>query len=177
MLAGATALGAHGVVDVQVDQRRAEGAGQLVEFSLTGTAVAHEASPPLAVPFAAAVTVAELLELLAAGWAPAAVVMAGAAVEAERGCATRIAQAGMLGRLSQYSDAIDQTRSLAVERLADAARGLGESVLGCKLEEHFSSALHGVGVEVVVTGTAVRQSKRLAMASSDPWHVVKLGRR
>jgi uncharacterized protein YbjQ (UPF0145 family) len=177
MLDSATALRAHGVIDVRVEQRRGEGAGQLVEFSLTGTAVAHKSSPPLAVPFAAAVTVAERLELLAVGWAPAAVVMGGAAVEAERGCATRIAQAGMLGRLSQYSDAIDQARSLAVERLEDASRGFGESVLGCKIEEHFSSALHGVGAEVVVTGTAVRQSKKLAMASSGPRHVVKLGRR
>jgi uncharacterized protein YbjQ (UPF0145 family) len=158
MEAEADALDAEGVVGVRLQLVGHEGAGDVVEFLATGTAVAAMATASFRTgagqPFTTELSGQDLWTLLRTGHAPVAVV-AGVCVYHVAHQAMRQAMAPHV-ELAPYSQALYDARELAVTRMQASATSLGAGgVVGVRIED--SARVWGPhAIEVTAVGTAVR---------------------
>ena len=158
MQAEADALEADGVVGARIQVVGHEGAGDVVEFLATGTAVCPTGDARYRTaagrPFTSELSGQDLWTLLKTGHAPVAVVV-GVCVYHVAHQAMRQAMAPHV-ELPPYSQALYDARELAMTRLqaAAAAQGAG-GVVGVRIED--SSRVWGPhALEVTAIGTAVR---------------------
>lgn len=172
----AALLGAHGVVDVKLQFRThtisGEGGGELLEYSATGTAVRMTQGEPPPRPFLCNLTASEFWTLRRAGYRPCGIAL-GACVwyHAASPALIRLRKSRM-GRgpvenqeFPEYSAAVQETRHLANDRLRqDAAKGMGEGVVGLYLDTKLSAAStdtqnvyshYNLIVRVLALGTAI----------------------
>ena len=161
----ATALGAHGVVGVEMTLRQMEGTLHTIELTLFGTAVIRAGAPPLATPFTCHLSGQEVVKLLEAGYAPAALVMGVCAMEMDPGCGTE-ARGMSWGNveLPQFSDGVQACRDQAVRHLEEEATAVGDGVVGVQVDFAVRELpQEGKLADMRLVGTAVKRFER-----SDP---------
>ncbi len=175
LLEEAAALGAHGVVGVRHTQRRiavSASAVPTLEVKLVGTAVHRPGAKPLAHPFSSHLSGQDFVKLLVAGFVPAGLVIGVGAVRSFGGCVATTGGNYAGGEFRQHSDAVGQSRHLAIAHLERSASDLGDQVVGVAVR---ATVGHGgedslLG-EMLAVGTAVRRYRAHRVA--DPPMVVR----
>ena len=183
----AALLGAHGVLGVTLEFRTrqvpAEQGGELLEYSATGTAVRFSQGEPPPRPFLCNLTASEFWTLRRAGYRPCGIALGACVWYHVASPALIRLQKSRLGRgplenqeFAEYSDAVQQTRHLANDRMRqDASQGLAEGVVGLYLSSNFTQP-PGYGesgtigrrnliVRVLALGTAI-------VAHRDRWPIL-----
>jgi uncharacterized protein YbjQ (UPF0145 family) len=168
-------LGAHGVVGVTVRFRHlssyeGQASGRLVEFTVVGTAVRCPGAAPLEEPFTSHLSGQGLAKLVAAGLVPASLALGCGAIQVLAGCQMTLASRSFANvELTQYSEAIDQCRWVAVRRLEAMSGHTGEGVIGVDVN------LAGGGdlTEMMLLGTSVRRFSTSPLPSP-PLPIMKL---
>ncbi|MHB8466325.1 MAG: heavy metal-binding domain-containing protein [Acidimicrobiales bacterium] len=152
MEAEATALGAVGVVEVRLETISHEGAGDVLEFLATGTAV--RGAPTDAPIFTTQLSGQELATLARVGYAPTTFAFGV--------CVYHVAHQTMRQALSpnvelpQYSQAFFDGRELAIARMQTQASEAGSSgVVGVEVVPS-AHVWHHHAIEFLATGSAVR---------------------
>jgi uncharacterized protein YbjQ (UPF0145 family) len=156
------ALGAHGVVGVEMTLRHLEGTLHTIEMTLIGTAVACPSATPLQEPFTCHLSGQDVAKLLEAGFAPSALVMSVCALEMDPGCGTE-ARGMAFGNVEmpQFSDGVQACRDQAVRRLETEAASFGDAVVGVQVDFAVRE-LPGEAklADMRLVGTAVRLFER-----------------
>lgn len=159
----AHALGADGIVGVRLDVNHKEWGSHVAEFVAMGTAVVHRNDPhrfknKRGRPFTSDLTGQDFYILLRSGYRPLGMVMGN--------CVYHVAQQGLLSymktfsqnvELVQYTQALYDSRELAMERMQHEAEELGaKGIVGANIHERT----HAWGAHVVeffAIGTAVEE--------------------
>lgn len=159
----AHALGADGIVGVRLDVNHKEWGSHVAEFVAMGTAVVHRNDPhrfknKRGRPFTSDLTGQDFYILLRSGYRPLGMVMGN--------CVYHVAQQGLLSymktfsqnvELVQYTQALYDSRELAMERMQHEAEELGaKGIVGANIHERT----HAWGphvVEFFAIGTAVEE--------------------
>ena len=131
-------LGAHGVVGVRYETHRVPLASSapVIEVRMVGTAIRREGSPPLSEPFTSHLSGQQFAKLIDTGWVPGALVVGVGAIRSYGGCvvgdgtSSGVTYQYASGEFRQRSDAIQNCRRFAVDRLETHATGYGEQVVG-----------------------------------------------
>jgi uncharacterized protein YbjQ (UPF0145 family) len=164
MEAEAYALGADGIVGVQIQVRRLEWGEGIAEFIAIGTAVIGEAPPPTGTwrdnrgrPFTSDLSGQEFWTLLESGYAPLGLVMGTCVYHvAHQRLGQMFRNMGQNVEIPQFTQALYDARELAMGRMqAEASARQAEGVVGFRLSEHN----HVWGyhtTEFFAIGTAVR---------------------
>ncbi len=159
----AHALGADGIVGVRLDVSHKEWGSHVAEFVAMGTAVVHRNDPhrfknKRGRPFTSDLTGQDFYILLRSGYRPLGMVMGN--------CVYHVAQQGFLSymrtfsqnvELTQYTQALYDSRELAMERMQREAEELGaKGIVGANIHEKT----HAWGPQVIeffAIGTAVEE--------------------
>ncbi|MCL4449070.1 MAG: heavy metal-binding domain-containing protein [Actinobacteria bacterium] len=163
----AKGLGAHGVVGVELTLRPFADTNSVLEFTAFGTAIYSLGAPAVSTPFTSNLSGQSFEKLLLTGYMPVALVMGVAAIEADAGCATDYRLGSWVNNeVSQYTDAVQLCREMAVERLESEAAQFGDGVVGTWVDFN----LHEIGersklIEMTVLGTAVKRFSDTRLAS------------
>ena len=164
MEAEAYALGADGIVGVQIQVRGMEWGEGIAEFIAIGTAVVGEKPPPTGTwrdnrgrPFTSDLSGQEFWTLLEAGYAPLSLVMGTCVYHvAHQRMGQMWKNMGQNVEIPQFTQALYDARELAMGRMqAEAKARQAEGVVGFRLNEHN----HVWGyhtTEFFAIGTAVR---------------------
>jgi uncharacterized protein YbjQ (UPF0145 family) len=164
MEAEAYALGADGVVGVQIQVRGMEWGEGIAEFIAIGTAVVGEAPPPTGSwrdnrgrPFTSDLSGQEFWTLLESGYAPLGLVMGTCVYHvAHQRLGQMFRNMGQNVEVPQFTQALYDARELAMGRMqAEARARQAEGVVAFRLAEHN----HVWGyhtTEFFAIGTAVR---------------------
>ncbi len=155
----AKGLGAHGVVGVELSFHPMADTRAVVEFTAFGTAVTRPGGPALPFPFTSNLSGQDFWKLIMRGFIPSGLVMGVAAVQAYAGCGTDYRMGSWTNvEVTQYTDAVQTCRELAIQRLEAEAARMGDGVIGTTVG--FSSHEFGERmrmVEMTALGTAVRR--------------------
>jgi uncharacterized protein YbjQ (UPF0145 family) len=159
----AHALGADGIVGVRLDVNHKEWGSHVAEFVAMGTAVVHRNDPhrfknKRGRPFTSDLTGQDFYILLRSGYRPLGMVMGN--------CVYHVAQQGFMSymrtfsqnvELTQYTQALYDSRELAMERMQREAEELGaKGIVGANIHEKT----HAWGPQVIeffAIGTAVEE--------------------
>lgn len=159
----AHALGADGIVGVRLDVNHKEWGSHVAEFVAMGTAVVHRNDPhrfknKRGRPFTSDLSGQDFYILLRSGYRPLGMVMGN--------CVYHVAQQGFLSymktfaqnvELTQYTQALYDSRELAMERMQREAEELGaRGIVGANIHERT----HAWGPQVIeffAIGTAVEE--------------------
>jgi uncharacterized protein YbjQ (UPF0145 family) len=164
MEAEAHALGADGIVGVQLQVRRMEWGEDVAEFIAIGTAVVSENAPPTGTwrdnrgrPFTSDLSGQDFWTLLQAGYAPLGLVMGTCVYHvAHQRMGQMWRNAGRNVEIPQFTQALYDARELAMGRMQAEATARGaEGVVAFRIAEHN----HVWGyhtTEFFAIGTAVR---------------------
>ncbi len=148
---------AHGVVGVHLTLRPVGGMWHVLEFTMIGTAVRREGSAPLDAPFSSNLSVQDFAKLLVTGYVPADFVIGVGVVQASGGCGLEYQLRSWNDQdITQFSDAIQESRRQATRHLEHEGSRKGEGVIG--VEMRFSSFELGERVRYIQTiavGTSV----------------------
>lgn len=155
----ARAVGADGVIDLRMDQRRiATGGASVWSFLATGTAVRSMGGTRAATPFTSALSAAQVASALRCGWVPvsylACPVMAVRWVEPASRQAQRLSSDN--GEVVAYSETVNVCRRQAGADFAAAARAVGaDGAVMAEMTLQLGPARDLAEVSVVITGTAL----------------------
>jgi len=153
----AAALGAHGVVGVELFYENLVGSMGTATFFARGTAVVHRGSEALAVPFVTNASGQHFERLVAQGYIPAGLAVGVGAVYVQPNCQAR-GDMTVVGPVRQLPRAIAIARGRARAELAARAHRLGEGVVHTDWRD---SRLPRYGESfdqlTVAVGTAVRR--------------------
>ncbi len=164
MEAEAFALGADGVVGVQIQIRHMEWGEGIAEFIAIGTAVVGDNPPPTGIwrdnrgrPFTSDLSGQDFWTLLESGYAPLSLVMGTCVYHvAHQGMGQMFRNMGQNVEVPQFTQALYDARELAMGRMqAEASARAAEGVVAFRLAEHN----HAWGyhtTEFFAIGTAVR---------------------
>ena len=159
----AAALGADGIVGVRLEVNHKEWGNHVAEFVAIGTAVVHRDDPhrfrnKARKPFTSDLSGQDFYVLLRAGYRPLGMVMGN--------CVYHVAQQGITSffrnmtknvELEQYTQALYDSRELAMERMQQEAERLGAAgIVGANIHERT----HAWGANVIeffAIGTAVEE--------------------
>jgi len=164
MVEEAQEAGAHGIIDV-VDTSRYLSEQSVIEFHVTGTAVAVEDSPAPPAPWSTYLAGQRLAKLFEAGFVPVSVAAAMSSVLMWPNCQTEYLLRGTGGWGYSYGGEIEQVinADTAVRRLARAAvrSQLGSDTLhGARFAvTRHTGNMGGHVVECTLRGTRVRRFK------------------
>ncbi|MBX5467962.1 MAG: heavy metal-binding domain-containing protein [Firmicutes bacterium] len=168
MQAEAMALGADGVVGVQVTVRHGEWGEQVAEFWAGGTAVRARAPGPWRMadetPFTAGFLGQAFWMLVRAGWRPLRVVMGNCVMHRHLpGLLQTLRQVGHQVEVEELTQEVIQGREVAIGRMQAAAAALGASgVVEVRVaEDHHRWGAHLV--EWFAMGTAVQRLQESAL--------------
>ena len=173
MQAEAHALGADGVVGVELTLRHFPVAPNAIEFNAIGTAVRADGGVRAPTPFLSDLTGQDFVKLLMSGWVPTGIAMGISVVVRHDDWNTRV-QAGNWSNqeVSGYTDLIQASRHTARQALAqDVARLGGEGVvirdmtLQVREQECRSTGQDNVRdhiAEVTILGTSITRFARTA---------------
>ena len=161
MRAEATAMGADGIVGVELTIKRLEWDEHLLEFIAIGTGVVHaEGHKGFRAhdggPFTSDLSGQDFWSLLHAGYRPVEMVMGSCVYHvAHRGMMAGLAGAGRNVELENYTSAMYEAREIAVERMqVEAAAAKAEGVVGVDIHEG-SHVWKPHVIEFFAIGTAV----------------------
>jgi uncharacterized protein YbjQ (UPF0145 family) len=142
MRAEATAMGADGIVGVELTIKRLKWDEHLLEFIAIGTGVVHgEGHKGFRAhdggPFTSDLSGQDFWSLLHAGYRPVEMVMGSCVYHvAHRGMMAGLANAGRNVELKNFTSAMDEAREIAVERMqAEAAAAQAEGVVGVDIHK------------------------------------------
>lgn len=161
MMQEASALGADGVIGVQVTDEHIEGNKR--EFMMLGTAVRSRGTTRPAKPFTTDLTGQDVAKLLLAGWVPAGIVY-GISVAVRHDDWQTLAQTGMFAgntEVGGYTQLVSHVRADARREFARSAAALGgDSALLTSMHQHVReievAENHRDHVaECVITGNAI----------------------
>ncbi|HEY8743239.1 MAG TPA: heavy metal-binding domain-containing protein [Chloroflexota bacterium] len=159
----AAALGADGIVGVRLEVNHKEWGNHVAEFVAIGTAVVHRNDPrrfhnKAGKPFTSDLSGQDFYVLLRSGYRPLGMVMGN--------CVYHVAQQGITAffrnmtrnvELEQYTQALYDSRELAMERMQQEAEKLGAAgIVGANIHERT----HAWGANVIeffAIGTAVEE--------------------
>lgn len=153
-------LGADGVVGVRLTVNRYEWGEHLAEFMAIGTAIKHRSGEhyrtPDNRPFTSDLNGQDFWTLLRAGYRPVSMVMGTCVYHvARQGIMQSISQIGRNVEMSNYTQALYDSRELALSRMqAEAESVKAEGIVGAQVKE----SSHGWGshvVEYFALGTAI----------------------
>ncbi|HEX3567433.1 MAG TPA: heavy metal-binding domain-containing protein [Acidimicrobiales bacterium] len=155
-------LGAHGVVGVHVDISNIPKRGDEVRVSASGTAVRAGKDPVIRPmnsprhPFTASVTGQEFSLLARAGYRPRQIVIGVCVFHIGRRSALRtVTSIAGNGELDVITNALYQSRELAMTRMQDEAEPLGaDGVIGVRIDQK-THAWGSRVIEFLAVGTAV----------------------
>lgn len=157
----AAALGADGVVGVQLDFRQLEWGEQMIEFVAIGTAVvAREPGKTWKTvhqkPFTSDLSGQDFWTLLRAGYRPVGLVMGNCVYHvAHQGMGQWFKQAGKNVEMTNFSQALYDARELAMERMQSEAHDLqAEGIVGVDIYQG-SYGWESHVIEFFAAGTAV----------------------
>jgi uncharacterized protein YbjQ (UPF0145 family) len=161
MRAEAKAMGADGIVGVQLTIKRLEWDEHLLEFIAIGTGVVHGAGHKGFLahdggPFTSDLSGQDFWSLLHSGYRPVEMVMGSCVYHvAHRGMFASIGSVGRNVELENFTSALYEAREIAVERMqAEASAAKAEGVVGVEIHEGSHSWQPHV-IEFFAIGTAV----------------------
>ncbi len=176
LVAEARDLQAHGVVGARLrfhrlNSQEFQSSGQVVEFTVIGTAVRCPGAAVLDTPFTSHLSGQGLAKLMSTGVVPAALVLAAGVVQVMPGCEANWSKTSLSNvELRQYSEALEQCRAIGVKRLDALSNDFGDGVIGVDTE----LALRDSSVaEMMLIGTAVRRFSDVPLPAA-PMAVMKL---
>ncbi len=164
MEAEAHALGADGIVGVELAVRLRAWGESIAEFIAIGTAVRAEQAPPTGSwhtnrnrPFTSALRANDFWTLLKAGYAPVGLTMGTCVYHvAHQRLGQMFRNTGNNVEIPQFTQAVYDAREIAMARMYAEAQQLGaEGVVGFSLDE-YSHAWGHHAIEFFALGTAVR---------------------
>lgn len=141
-------LGAHGVMDVCLQQRNLP--GEVLEFSATGTAIRLTQGKPPPRPFLTTLSAAEFWTLRRAGYRPCGIALGVCVFYHHSSIAFRglwlSRRRGQLGRrqmngieYAEYTEAIQSVRRMAIDRLeSQAGQGLADGIIALRLDHSIA---------------------------------------
>ncbi len=157
----ATALGADGVVGVRLDVNHKDWGEHVAEFVAIGTAVAHRNDPSRfknkhGKPFTSDLSGQDFYILLRSGYRPLGMVMGNCVYHvAKQGFSAFMKGMNQNQELMQYTQALYDSRELAMERMQAEAEALGaKGIVGADIHEHSHTWGSHV-IEFFAVGTAV----------------------
>jgi uncharacterized protein YbjQ (UPF0145 family) len=154
------ALGADGIVGVRLEVTRHEWGESLAEFVAIGTAIRARSGQSYrnvrGLPFTSDLSGQDFWTLLRTGYRPVGMVMGNCVYHvARQGVGQWFKQVGQNVEMTNYTQALYDSRELAMERMQAEAISLGaQGVVGAQIHEHS----HGWGshvIEFFAVGTAV----------------------
>jgi len=188
LLSEATALGAHGVIDV-VDRSIHHAENATFEIALSGTAVGIEGVALPGTPFATFLAGQKLNKLVEAGFAPVDISLGITAVGVIASCITEYQTRGggmpfgagvgnwgssQSGEIEQVVRAQTAARTLVRERIRSELKG--DTLHGASLSVRTIESAEGPQIEALMRGNRVRSFKTFATLSP-PRPVVQLADR
>ena len=156
----ANALSADGIVGVRLEVTRHEWGESLAEFVAIGTAIRARSGQSYrnvrGLPFTSDLSGQDFWTLLRTGYRPVGMVMGNCVYHvARQGVGQWFKQVGQNVEMTNYTQALYDSRELAMERMQAEAISLGaQGVVGAQIHEHS----HGWGSHVIdffAVGTAV----------------------
>ena len=156
----ANALGADGIVGVRLEVTRHEWGEALAEFVAIGTAIRSRGGQSYrnarGMPFTSDLSGQDFWTLLQTGYRPVGMVMGNCVYHvAHQGIGQMMRQAGQNVEMANYTQALYDSRELAMERMQAEAVSLGaHGIVGAQIHERS----HGWGshiIEFFAIGTAV----------------------
>lgn len=159
-------LGADGVVGVRLDVKHNEWGEHIAEFVAIGTAVVHRDDPRRfrnkhGRPFTSDLSGQDFYVLLRSGYRPLGLVMGNCVYHvAMQGFGAFMRTVGQNTELVQYSQALYDSRELAMERMQKEAEDLGAAgIVGANIHERsYSWGAHVI--EFFAIGTAVEETSK-----------------
>ncbi|MGA2835617.1 MAG: heavy metal-binding domain-containing protein [Acidimicrobiales bacterium] len=166
----ARAIGAHGVVGIQigVTDMGQDGVGvDVYELSLVGTAVRAAGVGPIKHPYTTHLTATDVAKLIAHGYAPVSFHVGISVVCAQLGATTRSRLRSMNnGEVEQYSEVTEKSLQIARRDLERTNPSTGTVVLATTPLIHISRSLNTTyGATVHIPGSRVRRFKHSAVRS------------
>jgi uncharacterized protein YbjQ (UPF0145 family) len=159
----AHALGADGIVGVRLDVNHKEWGSHIAEFVAIGTAVVHRNDPHRfknkhGRPFTSDLSGQDFYILLRSGYRPLGLVMGNCVYHiAMQSFSGFLKNFGQNAELTQYTQALYDSRELAMERMQQEAEQLGaKGIIGADIHERT----HAWGAHVIeffAVGTAVEE--------------------
>ncbi len=157
----AEALGADGIVGVRLEVSHKEWGRHIAEFVAIGTAVTHRGESrhfrnKHNRPFTSDLSGQDFYVLLRSGYRPLGMVMGNCVYHvAQQGLGGVLATMGRNAELSQYTQALYDSRELAMERMQKKAEALGaKGIVGADVHEN-SHTWGAHVIEFFAVGTAV----------------------
>ena len=159
----AEALGADGIVGVRLDVSHKEWGRHIAEFVAIGTAVTHRGEPRRFRnkhnrPFTSDLSGQDFYVLLRSGYRPLGMVMGNCVYHvAQQGLAGALATLGRNAEMVQYTQALYDSRELAMERMQKEAEALAaKGIVGADVHEN-SHTWGAHVIEFFAVGTAVEE--------------------
>jgi uncharacterized protein YbjQ (UPF0145 family) len=159
----AEALGADGIVGVRLEVSHKEWGQHIAEFVAIGTAVVHRGEPRRfrnrhGRPFTSDLSGQDFYVLLRSGYRPLGMVMGNCVYHvAQQGVGAFIQTLGRNAEMVQYTQALYDSRELAMERMQKEAETLGaKGIVGADVHEHTHTWGPHV-IEFFAVGTAVEE--------------------
>lgn len=159
----AAALGADGIVGVRLEISHKEWGQHVAEFVAIGTAVVHRNDPHRfknknGRPFTSDLSGQDFYILLKSGYRPLGMVMGNCVYHvARQGLGSFMRTVGQNVELTQYTQALYDSRELAMERMQKEAEKLGaKGIVGADIHEG-SHAWDSHVIEFFAVGTAVEE--------------------
>lgn len=157
----AEALGADGIVGVRLEVSHKEWGRHIAEFVAIGTAVVHRGEPRRFRnkhnrPFTSDLSGQDFYVLLRSGYRPLGMVMGNCVYHvAQQGLSNLMATMGRNAEMVQYTQALYDSRELAMERMQKEAEDLGaKGIIGADVHEN-SHTWGAHVIEFFAVGTAV----------------------
>ncbi|GAC1437846.1 MAG: heavy metal-binding domain-containing protein [Chloroflexota bacterium] len=149
MVQEAQLLGAHGIVDVNLEERAYDWGSHLIDVVANGTAVRlRAAAPPLPRPFVCNLPAQKALALLRLGYVPVHLVMGFAAYYQVTSWADEQQMRGWRSswqnsEMASFTQAMSNARHLGIDRMKqDAAQHGAEGIIGSEI----AFSVHEIGV-------------------------------
>ena len=159
----AEALGADGIVGVRLEVSHKEWGRHIAEFVAIGTAVTHRGEPRRFRnkhnrPFTSDLSGQDFYVLLRSGYRPLGMVMGNCVYHvAQQGLSGMLATMGRNAEMVQYTQALYDSRELAMERMQKEAEELSaKGIVGADVHENSHSWGPHV-IEFFAVGTAVEE--------------------
>ncbi len=159
----AHALGADGIVGVRLDVNHKEWGSHIAEFVAIGTAVVHRNDPRRFInkhgkPFTSDLSGQDFYILLRSGYRPLGMVMGNCVYHISmQSFGNFFKSIGQNIELTQYTQALYDSRELAMERMQEEAKQLGaKGIVGANIHERTHSWGSHI-VEFFAMGTAVEE--------------------